>query len=249
MKSCCSRIPATRVFLFFFNVLLMFIGAVYIGVGAWLVSSVSDKPDLIMIEEYYRVLGLMMAGAGLVSVFLSVLGYFVSVWPKLSPLLVYAVVLVVVFLFCVACGFVGFFFGNGTDKKTREEINRELFLKTDDASLALIDDIQVKYKCCGVNGSEDWTTWIGWARWPVSCCLNPREPDCNEPYKYPVHNNRGCEQLVSSSVRFDMHVSGGLSLAIALPMILGLVTVAAAILETTDHKKSVKQQQFRSFRY
>lgn len=236
-----AGLPTSKIFLFLFNVLLMLIGACYIGIGSWLIDTINSKPDLPAIKEFYKVMGAIMVSIGGMSVILSFYGYFVSIWRRMCPLIFYLSVLTILLLFGISVGIVGFCYANASVWKTNETINSELFSSNEESSIALVNDIQIKYKCCGINGSDDWTILFNEPKWPVSCCEHPELIDCTDP-TYPYYYRVGCLPIVSNSIRIDMLISAGLSFAIALPMILGIVSAAVSIMETKDKSELRKYQ-------
>ena len=98
MKFITSGFPTTKLFLFLFNILLMLIGACYIGIGSWLIDTINMKPNLPVIREFYKIMGAIMVAGGGVSVILSFFGYFVSVWRRACPL-----VFVIYLCFSLVC--------------------------------------------------------------------------------------------------------------------------------------------------
>ena len=59
---------------------LKIIGIAYIGIGSWLIDALYNRPDIDAINHYYRSIGGIMTCLGILLIFLSIFGFFLSKW-------------------------------------------------------------------------------------------------------------------------------------------------------------------------
>ena len=52
----------------------------------------------------------------------------------------------------------------------------------------------------------------------------------------------GCLKAVNSAIIVDMSICGAISLAIALPLIMGMIIISALILELIETQSTIKYQ-------
>lgn len=231
-----TNFPTNKLVFFIFNVFLLLIAASYLGIGVWLVKTYEvEKSGLDLIKEYYTNMGIVMLVVGGLSGFLALVGYILTFWRRLSILVGYLLLLIVIFLLGIAVGVLGFAYAANVDLRIDGAINESLFVGNDYDSLRLSNAIQRDFKCCGLNGPHDYINWISKQTIPASCCSNGEEK-CAQEFQY----KDGCLKKVRGSIFNDMLMSGAISLAIVLPTILGMVAVGALILEAIDSKHTIK---------
>lgn len=225
-----ENFPINKMVFFIFNIFLMLISASYLGIGGWLVEAFKlEKTKLDLFNEYYTSMGILMLVVGGLCGLLAFIGFIITFWNKLSILVCYLSVLVLVFLLGMSIGIVGFVYASNVDSRIHETITEVLFLSEDRGSLDLVDAIHTDFKCCGLNGPHDWANWINKKTIPKSCCTNGLAI-CE-----PINQFKdGCLNKVKNSIFTDMLMSGAISLAIIFPIILGIVSIATLIVEAID---------------
>eukprot|EP00057_Strongylocentrotus_purpuratus_P007423 XP_011661897.1 PREDICTED: tetraspanin-4 [Strongylocentrotus purpuratus] len=86
------------------------------------------------------------------------------------------------------------------------------------------DVLQSELKCCGVNGSSDWTTTpnvtLNGARFPDSCCDPAFEKGCAATGTAWMD---GCQPKLTMKLEDNIYIVGAIGIAFGLIQILGLV--------------------------
>lgn len=233
-----DNFPTNKLVFFIFNVFLMLIGASYIGIGTWLVETFKlEKQKLELIREFYTTMGILMLVVGGLCALMAFIGYILTFWRRLTVLVGYLLMLIIIFLLGIAVGVVGFVYAYNVDGRMDKTITDVLFMSNDYESIQLTDAIQTNFKCCGVNGPHDYSNWITKPNMPSSCCENKSNECKTETDKQYTD---GCLFKVRASIFNDMLKSGAVSLAIILPVILGMISVGSLIMETLDQTNKIK---------
>lgn len=225
-----QNFPTSKMFFFLFNILLMLIAAGYLGIGSWLVEAFKlEKTRINLIKEYYTTMGILMLVEGGLCGLLSFIGYILTFWRRLPLIVIYLVALTLIFFLGISIGVAGFVYAKNVESRINENVNESLFMIDDYDSVLLVDTIHKNFKCCGLNGANDWNNWINKQTIPKSCCsLNQDNCDSDNLYK------AGCLDKVRASIFTDMVMSGAISVAIVLPTILGIVGAGALIIEIIE---------------
>lgn len=232
--------PSNQIVFFVFNFFLMLIGGSYLGIGIWLVEAFKiEKSKLDLIKEYYTSMGAIMITAGALCVFLCLVGYILSCWRRLFLLISYLFVLIIILLFGVSIGIVGFVYAANVSSRVTTDLKESVFRSLDPGSVNLADSIQQNFKCCGFNDLNDYSLWANRGV-PVSCCKSALECDVSTYY------GTGCLAKVRDNVFNDMLMSGAISLAIALPTLLGIVMVGSLIIEEIERADPIKYRSSRA---
>ncbi|XP_074476190.1 CD63 antigen-like [Sebastes fasciatus] len=89
-----------------------------------------------------------------------------------------------------------------------------------------IDKIQEKFKCCGADGPEDWSTSVGWEEHdavPDSCCMVKMQGCGKEKDKV---RSKGCLQAINLFLMKNLMWIGALCIALGVTEVAGVVVGA-----------------------
>jgi len=87
----------------------------------------------------------------------------------------------------------------------------------------IVDELQEKFKCCGVHNASDWLTWN--MTIPHSCCkkeIQVSVPD-NTTCPIDVAYKDGCLQSFEDAIRSAYGPLGGVAITVAIVQLLGIV--------------------------
>ncbi|RNA09953.1 CD63 antigen [Brachionus plicatilis] len=201
----------------------------YIGLGSWLLDTVNDKPDIPAVKQNYTIVGGLILSAGLAGFFTALYGFAVSICQNVYSIFIYAVLVVILLLLGVAVGIVGLVYADTSGSQISEFMTKDLF----SSNIQLVNEIQTEYKCCGLNGPIDWQELLLEDRIPQSCCEDKNNNCENGPFF-----QQGCVSSVSESMRLDLAISGGISIAIGLILLLGIILAGNAFIDVLQKNKS-----------
>ncbi|CAF0744549.1 unnamed protein product [Brachionus calyciflorus] len=229
-----SNLPTNKIIFSLFNILLILISCSYIGIGSWLIDIIYQKPEINVIKDNYNKMGGLMLAAGLTGFFLALYGFAITVCRNIYSVFAYITVIVILFLFGIAVGIIGLVYADMTENMAKESLTTNLFSSNEAKDKTLTNNIQQTYKCCGLDQPNDWMTVLKQSKLPNSCC-STNSGVCNQTDYFL----EGCISVVSKSVRMDMAISGGISLAISLILILGIALSVHSLIEVFEKKKEI----------
>lgn len=123
------------------------------------------------------------------------------------------------------------YFGN-VGNKAEDDLRSQLQEYGLKSEITILDRIQSKDECCGVNYYADWrdTPYGGKRTYkvPDSCCKN-YEYACGDHFEISSINRRGCLEVVKSSIRSHLLFIGISGILIALPIEVFLVAAVCYI--------------------
>lgn len=236
-----NNFPTILTSFFLFNILLLCIGIAYVGIGGWLFSILQSKPNVSALTYYYSSLGSIIIAVGILVVLSSVYGVVVAFVKNFYASLVYLMLLIISILFGVSAGIVGLTYSAAVPDQISQVLNFNYFNST--LNQLNIANIQNSYQCCGVNLPNDWQVFglggglcplNGSPLCPLACCSTFDEnKQCSAIFQ------NGCFNVIQDIISTDMSIIGGLTLAIALPIFIGIISTIARVVEQREKKNGI----------
>nr|BAN20687.1 tetraspanin, putative [Riptortus pedestris] len=216
----------SKFILFFFNLIVVMLSAAILGIGIYAIlnnktyGGTLSTPAIIFIV------------IGCAITIVAFLGCWGAIQENRCYLHLYASILLVLLLILIAIGAAVII------RKDQTEASLLQFLGTvfdkgqsdDVTSKTLIDEIQSSFKCCGMDGPQEYI----WNLKPIpaSCCYGGNSCNAIDAYK------DGCQQKVLNFLKYDLKLLGIFAIVVGVVELLGVVF--AFILST-----SIKRQNMR----
>lgn len=206
----------------FLNLLIVFAGAVAIGLGLWIAldeetfisfTKINEldrlDPSVVQLASYILVAG---GGAAFLFGFLAITAVSLENNCLLS---FYIAIITVAFALQITTATVGFIFKEKWERHIVKEIKQEIYSEFDgkknsnNTFTRILNSFQIMFECCGVNNYTDYEKTTKWDKWmlntsfvmriPPSCCRDRKfAEDC---LLFPTAKNsfikQGCKAAVS----------------------------------------------------
>lgn len=223
----------------FLNLLIVFAGAVAIGLGLWIAldeetfisfTKIDElerlEPSIVQLAAYILVAG---GGAALIFGFLAITAVSLENNCLLS---FYIAIITLAFSLQVTTATVGFIFKENWERHIVREIRQEIItefdgkLNSNNTFTRILNSFQIMFECCGVNNYTDYEKTTKWDKWmlntsfvmriPPSCCRNRKAvEDC---LLYPTAKNsyikKGCKVAVADLLTRYHGILIGMSITI-----------------------------------
>ncbi|KAI6215029.1 Tetraspanin [Aphelenchoides besseyi] len=190
----------TRILYFSTNLLTVILSLVVFIYGVWLYWNLAEYAELLAPSLYVDVSRIMIV-VSLLAIFNSVTSVY-GVFKELRCMIYsFSVASCIIFIMLFIGGIMGFVFQY---KLENQILLLDLKMSTSLRELYGLDEIpgitqawdtlQTNYKCCGVNGTNNWNIWMQ-SKWhmhykpedakpkvPKSCCYPGKELECQDPF-------------------------------------------------------------------
>uniref|UniRef100_A0A3P9H8A6 Tetraspanin n=1 Tax=Oryzias latipes TaxID=8090 RepID=A0A3P9H8A6_ORYLA len=199
-----------KTLLILFNVLFWICGCVILGVGIYLKVT---KDGNQLTNSALPGVDLMIA-IGVIVFVLAFLGCLGAYKESRCMLMMFFIFLLVIFILLVAAGILGAVGEKTVNDWVRKELQKLTPLSNQPDSVKKdLEALQAELKCCGIiQGPADWT------KPPASCFCNGTDTTCKGGiYQTP------CADQIINLMKENMKVVLGISFAIAIIMILGMI--------------------------
>ncbi|CAF3066389.1 unnamed protein product [Rotaria socialis] len=221
-------IQCTRATLFGLNILFVFVGFTVMGLGIYIkvngnFSSISEiyKVSQALGSEAMQWIGVGMIVAGIFTALLAAFGCLGAVLKNRCFLYLYAVLLSLIVFFEFGAVITTLVFRNDlwkTYDSSFVEIFNHAYGENQTATIQIIEDIEHRFKCCGVDGPSDYAKF-GY-RIPRSCYPN-KKAIAGLPY------TEGCAQAVAIWVWNQLPLIAGSLGALLFIEIFGVISSIA----------------------
>lgn len=225
-------------YLFFaFNFLFFVLGMAVLGFGIYSRVENDSWRDLIDSDTIMQAANLLIA-SGIIVAFIGFLGCCGACKRWQWMLILYAVVVILIFILEIAAGIYAYVKRDSIEKSLTNKLTSGInvnYGKTDTASVGLtkaIDYFQETVKCCGTTGPESWKTshWrssqgqVGKKMVPKSCCKS-QTAGCGTVTNYNSATiyQGGCITEGKNYAKDNLWLIGGIGVGIAVVQLLGII--------------------------
>ncbi|KAF6018270.1 CD151 [Bugula neritina] len=240
----------TKIFLryavFSFNAIFLLTGMTLVGFGMW---TLLEKWDLtLLMSPLFSISVYSTVAVGSLILISSIVGCTGVVQERPSSLVAFIVLLVVIFMMELSVGMMSYITYVQVDNATFPKYISEVTLKEwgkQDSTTNAIDNVQMKYKCCGSASYKDWknnsvikslnTTT------PDSCCIS-RVSGCGK-IEHPSNiYTKGCASVIEKGLRLNMVLVPALSLGFSVIQIFGVIFSSALTHQISRSRKFVRKK-------
>lgn len=233
MKKTNTSLVFLKYSLCLYNFIFLLSGCIVCGLGLW---AVLDSWELISITpgHVYQATIWLTISTGFVSVLVALLGYTAIAFESRCLLAWFTILLVVIFIVESIIGLTSYVYQEQLELDLKENLLNKFVhpysLYPDET--AAVDQIQIKYECCGSDSYRDWTrpgAWQSEARGrvpaplvPDSCCKSPA-PGCGvRDHPSNIHYT-GCRHRFFDELSMQLVWCSCLSVSIAVFQVCGIV--------------------------
>ncbi|XP_064480085.1 CD151 antigen-like isoform X2 [Ornithodoros turicata] len=242
-NGCCS-VSFLKYMLYIFNFIFFLSGLAVLGVAIWTIVMKQHHLSLLATVTYAST-AYMLLLAGIIVIFVTVLGC-IAIWRLDRCLLLgYTFLLLLIFLLEAVAGIIAYVYEEQVEQELKESLNATFTENYffDAARTSAIDDFHQSFKCCGAVGFEDWlhSKWLKANRQlrnkvPDSCCKTVL-PQCG------VHDHPsniyydGCVNALQQQVREHLVIIGAVGLGICLVQVFGMIFSCCLYVRLRDYKR------------
>uniref|UniRef100_A0A0B8RY74 Tetraspanin n=1 Tax=Philothamnus irregularis TaxID=1899461 RepID=A0A0B8RY74_9SAUR len=207
--------------MFFFNFIFWLCGIALIALGIFV--QIELKNTLVMTSPASASAApIVILSVGVIVFFISFFGCCGAVKENYCMVTTFAVLLTIIFLVEIAAAITGYIFKDKVKTVIKNEIQEEMN-SYNSSGPNILDDLQRKYNCCGINSYTDWfnVTQLKPNKVPSSCCKNGM--DCT---KNPTRENtfeEGCVKEIEDWLRRHIVIVAAVALGIAFFELLGII--------------------------
>lgn len=251
----CCGIFFLKYVLYIFNFILLLSGAAILAVGLWtyfakqwMIGLLGERGDLFIILMY-SLIGI----GGFIVLFVFSIGCCGSVRKNRACLMLYAVLLLFVFILEAGSGVLTYMYEITINKEVGRIVNGTVTKRyaTDSGAKYSVDYMQTYNQCCGSTSYTDWVTteWYrtivnGSQSVPDSCCKTP-SVGCAARNNANNANNifmRGCLLPMEEEFRVQLNIMGAMGMGLCCLQIFGIIFACCLAKKV----RSVKQRQQRN---
>lgn len=221
-----------RFLMFAVNFIIWVSSIAILVLGIW---TVVDRPYLenLLGNEMYMTAAYILIATGCIIFFISFLGCFGALKEVKCMLLTYFIIVLLLFIILLIGGILGYVFKDkaGTSiKNTMMSTMRTYGTDNFDQVTKAWDETQQAMKCCAIEKQEEWMEYnsafstTGF-KIPKTCCKKDSDGNLQECQLSPNDNNSyqdGCYEKAVEFVEQHAVIIGGVAIAVALIMVLGL---------------------------
>jgi len=244
MSTSTPLITFMKTIMMVFNFIFWVTGVAVLALGIWMKVQLYMYIELT--TEYYTEAPYVLIGTGCGIIIIGFLACMCT--SKGKPVLIYmfAGFLFVVFIAELAVGIAGFVYRNKIQDGFSTGLTNALDnYGTDETAAEAFDGIQSALNCCGKDGYADWfaVAWSGQLTngVPASCCIE--EGCANNPANGTVSTDvihtEGCYTLVTSFMRSNFAIIGGVAVGFAFIQFFG--SLLACCLAKNINKNKYEQ--------
>ncbi|ESP00260.1 hypothetical protein LOTGIDRAFT_238638 [Lottia gigantea] len=266
------------------NIIFLVFGAICLGIGIWVkvdqsslmyITRAATNNKSINIPSLIESAAYLLIGGGAIIFVIAFFGFFGAIKKIKCFLFLYAIFILVILCLEVSAAILAIVFKSTFDMYAKKYLTKALtdqyvgpYIATDSLSLAF-DYAQVKFKCCGIHNSSDYSTFSTWnTTWtqsstgtqgtaiiPFTCCISsspdsyPTEmntfingmADDNCPVSQASAYTDGCYDALWTFFKTYLYVTLGIGITVAVLEFIGLVS--AFVLACTTDKNKVEDMR------
>ncbi|KAK7086138.1 hypothetical protein SK128_017204 [Halocaridina rubra] len=228
----CGR--CVRFLMFAINFIIWVGSIVILVLGIW---TVVDRPYLekLLGNDMYMTAAYILIATGCLIFFVSFLGCFGALKEIKCMLLTYFIIVLLLFIILLIGGILGYVFKDKASTTVRNAMTsamKEYSPNSGNSVTKAWDETQIAMKCCGIT--EPVQEWVknnnhfdnNGNKVPKSCCKKSESGEFLECQRNPTEANtylEGCFAKATDFVKNQAKIIGGVGIAVAIIMLLGLV--------------------------
>lgn len=221
-----GKMNCIKYLMFFFNLLFWLSGLALIIVGAIVKSKYGEY--LTFADNKYADAAIFLIIVGVIVFIVAFLGCCGAIKEHYCMVTTFAVLLSIIFILEVAAGALGFAYRKKVESVADKALKKaKANYDSQAGSKDFFDWVQKHLKCCGINGSSDWSARKAGngTSIPQSCCKADKSDTMCAKNSSNVYSE-GCKQKFEDFVKNKLVVIGAVALAIAFIQILGVIFAA-----------------------
>lgn len=195
--------------LFGFNLIFVLAAIGLIAVGAYVQIKLKDYFELI--EGSFSSAAALCIAVGVIIFFIAVFGCCGAFKENYCCTMIFAVLLVIIFILEIAAGIAGFVLRGKVEHYVEEYMDKTLA-----GDNKVWDTVQKDFKCCGVRNYTDWNTLANKTA-PASCCV---KAGCTPPAG--IYEG-GCLNKFETWLKDKIYIVGAVGIALAFIQIVGIL--------------------------
>nr|XP_058945825.1 CD151 antigen-like [Pocillopora verrucosa] len=218
--------------LFIFNFIFWISGICLIAVGAWIKAKyrdfiqLSDSSSAASGAVFLIIIGVIVAIVG----FLGCCGAWKENYCMVTT---YAILLAIIFILEIAAGAVAYAYKGKLEDYTKKALDDGIdkYLDGDKDAIKAIDNIQKQFKCCGVDGYENYLNASDDKKFPKTCCKNEKHcpgtvgdvKKLNGTKLDDEIYTKGCLKQFEQFLHDHILIVGGVGIGIAFVQLIGIL--------------------------
>lgn len=201
--------------LFGFNLIFVLAAIGLIAVGAYVQVKLKDYFDLI--EGSFSSAAALCIAVGVIIFFIAVFGCCGAIKENYCCTMIFAALLVVIFILEIAAGIAGFVMKGQVDDWIEDYMRKSMI----DGN-KVWDDVQKDFHCCGIHDYKDWKNIANTTTIPSSCCK--KDVTCTTTTNPPVGiYMKGCKDKFGTWLEDKIYIVGAVGIALAFVQIVGIL--------------------------
>ncbi|XP_071550997.1 CD151 antigen-like [Panulirus ornatus] len=223
-----------RFLMFGANFIIWLASIAILVLGIW---TVVDRPYLeqLLGNDMYMTAAYILIATGCIIFFVSFLGCFGALKEVKCMLLMYFIIVLLLFIILLIGGILGYVFRDKAETTVNHAMMsamKEYEIDSTEPVTKAWDETQQAMKCCAINNQTEWARYnsefsSSSIQIPKSCCkINDETGKAFECQRAPTSSNSytdGCFSKATEFVEDHALIIGGVGIAVAVIMVLGLV--------------------------
>lgn len=221
-----------RFLMFAVNFIIWVSSIAILVLGIW---TVVDRPYLenLLGNEMYMTAAYILIATGCIIFFISFLGCFGALKEVKCMLLTYFIIVLLLFIILLIGGILGYVFKDKAStsiKHTMMSTMRDYGTKDFEQVTKAWDETQQAMQCCAIGKQDEWMDYNSafsttGPKIPRTCCKKDSDGNLQDCQSSPNSDNSyedGCYKKAVEFVEQHAVIIGGVAIAVALIMVLGL---------------------------
>ncbi|XP_072900622.1 CD63 antigen-like [Hemitrygon akajei] len=226
-----------KIVLFVLNLLFLVFGVEIVWIGATI--HLNLYPLSLLVEKLISEVPAVLIILGVVIFFMALLGIG-SIWKEnVLVIKVFLILMILVFLVEISVEVSTYILRSQIYNNLSHDIEQSFEDYDEISTLKVLDQLQIKFHCCGANNYTDWfKTAFGQSTWsvPSSCCINIME-SCGRSVSNQTINihSVGCAEILSTWIEEYFSIIRGTSVCFAFGQVVGIFLSSLYIKKLQDN--------------
>lgn len=208
--------------LFFFNLLFAISGISILVVGATILAA---QKNLQVVMDSFWPGAVLLIAVGSIVFLISFLGCCGAIRNSNVMVMSFAVLLIIIFILELTAAIAGYLLRAEVHNVVESGMNKSIeSYMTSNTTAEGWNIMQHDFKCCGIQGPEDWSKVFKNGELPEVCCPDKDVTEqCNINNVKIPHTKDGCLTKLEGLLTSKALIAGGIGLAICFIQIAGVV--------------------------